>query len=119
MKEKELRNLIEAHLCENLDEEATNELSDHLSQNSDARKIYLEMSDLHANLAVDESLWLDQLQSSLEKEKVTVSSFKSFIPWALAVCGLSTKPFLNTKAKGDNLSRKLKIHSQQLGKGVI
>ena len=84
MKEKELRNLIEAHLCENLDEEATNELSDHLSQNSDARKIYLEMSDLHANLAVDESLWLDQLQSSLEKEKVTVSSFKSFIPWALA-----------------------------------
>ena len=83
MKEKELHNLIEAHLCEKLNEEGIKELSDHLSQNADARKIYLEMSDLHANLAVDETLWVGQPKPVEKKESVIVS-FKSLIPWTLA-----------------------------------
>jgi len=84
MKNTELRNLIEAHLCESLEDDGVKKLSDHLSQNADARKLYLEMSDLHANLAVDGSLWLDPSQAFIKTEKEKVSSFKSYTPWALA-----------------------------------
>jgi ferric-dicitrate binding protein FerR (iron transport regulator) len=84
MKQEELSKLIEAHLCENLDTEGVKRLSDYLAQNAEARKLYLEMTDLHANLAVDESLWVDQPQSVEKTEVVSFSSFKSFIPWALA-----------------------------------
>ena len=84
MKKDELRNLIDAHLCENLDAESIKKLSDYLAQNAEARKLYLEMTDLHANLAVDESLLVDQPQSVEKTEVVSFSSFKSFIPWALA-----------------------------------
>ena len=84
MKNKELINLIDAHLCEKLETDDIKKLSDHLIQSSDARKIYLDLSDLHANLAIDESLVVDQPQSFVKTEKITVNSFKSYIPWALA-----------------------------------
>ena len=84
MKKDELRNLIDAHLCENLDAESIKKLSDYLAQNAEARKLYLEMTDLHANLAVDESLLVDLPQSVEKTEVVSFSSLKSFIPWALA-----------------------------------
>lgn len=84
MKKDELRNLIDAHLCENLDAESIKKLSDYLAQNAEARKLYLEMTDLHANLAVDETLWVGQPEPVDKTEVVAFSSFKSFIPWALA-----------------------------------
>ena len=84
MKKDELRNLIDAHLCENLDAEAVKKLSDYLAQNAEARKLYLEMTDLHANLAVDETLCVNQPEPVDKTEVVAFSSFKSFIPWALA-----------------------------------
>ena len=84
MREEELRNLIDAHLCETLDTDGVKELSDHLSRNADARKLYLEMTDLHASLAVDETMWVKQTEW-LEKPKVEPAlPFRSFIPWALA-----------------------------------
>ena len=84
MKEAELRNLIDGHLCENLDADDMKRLSDHLKQSIDARKLYLEMTDLHANLAVDEAFWVKQPDWSENKQIEPISTFKSFIPWALA-----------------------------------
>ena len=84
MKEKELRNLIESHLRESLDLAGAKKLSDHLSENAEARKLYLEMTDLHANLAVDESMWFKQPEWVEEEETETATSFRSYIPWALA-----------------------------------
>jgi len=84
MMQAELSNLIEAHLCESLDAEGVKKLSDYLAQNAEARKLYLEMTDLHANLAVDESLLVKQPESVDKTEAVAFSSFKSYIPWALA-----------------------------------
>ena len=84
MKKDELRNLIDAHLCENLDAEGVKKLSDYLAENAEARKLYLEMTDLHANLAVDETLWVNQPEPVDKTEVVAFSSFRSFIPWALA-----------------------------------
>jgi hypothetical protein len=84
MKKDELRNLIDAHLCENLDAEGVKKLSDYLAQNSEARKLYLEMTDLHANLAVDETLWVKQPDWTENAPVEPVSSFRSLIPWALA-----------------------------------
>ena len=63
MMQAELSNLIEAHLCESLDAEGVKKLSDYLAQNAEARKLYLEMTDLHANLAVDESLLVKDRKS--------------------------------------------------------
>ena len=84
MKKDELRNLIDAHLCENLDAEGVKKLSDYLAENAEARKLYLEMTDLHANLAVDETLWVNQPEPVDKTEVVAFSSFRSFIPWTLA-----------------------------------
>jgi hypothetical protein len=101
MKENEIRDLIEAHLCESLEADGIKKLSDLLSQNAEARKLYLEMSDLHANLAVDESLWMDQLQSYDKSEKINIASFKSYIPLALAASVvLLLSLFLLPKPKG-------------------
>ena len=84
MKEAELRNLIDGHLCENLDADDMKRLSDHLKQSIDARNLYLEMTDLHANLAVDETFWVKQPDWSENEQIEPISTFKSFIPWALA-----------------------------------
>jgi hypothetical protein len=84
MTEKELRNLIDAHLREALDVAGAKKLSDHLSENADARKLYLEMTDLHASLAVDETLWVKQPEWVEKEEAKAVLSFRSFVPWALA-----------------------------------
>ena len=84
MKEAELSNLIEGYLCGSLDADEVNKLSEHLRQSVDARKLYLEMTDLHANLAVDESLLVKQTEAVDKTEAVAFSSFKSYIPWALA-----------------------------------
>ena len=84
MKEAELRNLIDGHLCENLDADDMKRLSDHLKQSIDARNLYLEMTDLHANLAVDEAFWVKQPDWSENEQIEPISTFKSFIPWALA-----------------------------------
>jgi len=84
VKEKELRNLIELHLRESLDLAGAKKLSDHLSENAEARKLYLEMTDLHASLAVDESMWFKQPEWVEEEETETATSFRSYIPWALA-----------------------------------
>ena len=77
MKKDELRNLIDAHLCENLDAEGVKKLSDYLAENAEARKLYLEMTDLHANLAVDETLWVNQPEPVDKTEVVAFSSFRS------------------------------------------
>ena len=50
MKKDELRNLIDAHLCENLDAEGVKKLSDYLAQNAEARKLYLAVSYTHLTL---------------------------------------------------------------------
>ena len=84
MKEKELRNLIDGHLRENLDLAGAKKLSDHLSENADARKLYLEMTDLHASLAVDETMWIEQPEWVEKEEAETITSFRAYIPWALA-----------------------------------
>ena len=84
MKMEELRKLIDTHLCGNLDADDVQKLSDHLSQNADARKLYLEMTDLHANLAVDETLWVKEPEWTEKTQVKPVSYFRSFIPWALA-----------------------------------
>ena len=84
MKEKELRNLIDGHLWENLDLAGAKKLSDHLSENADARKLYLEMTDLHASLAVDETMWIEQPEWVEKEEAETITSFRTYIPWALA-----------------------------------
>jgi hypothetical protein len=84
MTEKELRNLIDAHLREALDIAGAKKLSDHLSENADARKLYLEMTDLHASLAVDETLWVKQPEWVEKEETETITSFRTYIPWALA-----------------------------------
>ena len=84
MKEKELRNLIEDHLRETLDLAGAKKLSDHLSESADARKLYLEMTDLHASLAVDETMWVKQPEWVEKEETETITSFRTYIPWALA-----------------------------------
>jgi ferric-dicitrate binding protein FerR (iron transport regulator) len=84
MKMEELRKLIDTHLCGNLDADDVQKLSDHLSQNADARKLYLEMTDLHANLAVDETLWVNEPEWTEKTQVKPVSYFRSLIPWALA-----------------------------------
>ena len=84
MKEKELRNLIDGHLRESLDLAGAKKLSDHLSESPDARKLYLEMTDLHASLAVDETMWVKQPEWVEKEETKTITSFRSYIPWALA-----------------------------------
>ena len=84
MKEDELRNLIDEHLQESLDPDGVKKLSDQLGKNETARKLYLEMSDLHASLAVDETLWLKQSDRIENLEVESVYSFRAFIPWALA-----------------------------------
>ena len=84
MKEKELRNLIDGHLRENLDLTGAKKLSDHLSENADARKLYLEMTDLHASLAVDETMWIEQPEWVEKEEAEPITSFRTYIPWALA-----------------------------------
>ena len=84
MKEKELRNLIDGHLRGSLDLTGAKKLSDHLSESADARKLYLEMTDLHASLAVDETMWIEQPEWVEKEEPETITSFRSYIPWALA-----------------------------------
>ena len=84
MKEKELRNLIDGHLRGSLDLTGAKKLSDHLSESADARKLYLEMNDLHASLAVDETMWIEQPEWVEKEEAPTITSFRSNIPWALA-----------------------------------
>jgi ferric-dicitrate binding protein FerR (iron transport regulator) len=84
MKEKELRNLIDAHLRETLDLAGAKKLSDHLSESADARKLYLEMTDLHASLAADETMWIKQPEWVEKEETETITSFRTYIPWALA-----------------------------------
>ena len=84
MREEELRNLIDAHLCETLDTYGVKELSDHLSRNADARKLYLEMTDLHASLAVDETMLVKQTEWVEKQKGEPALPFRSFIPWALA-----------------------------------
>ena len=90
MKEKELRNLIEGHLRETLDLAGAQKLSDYLSENADARKLYLEMTDLHASLAVDESMWFKQPEWVEEEETETTTSFRSYIPGSGRIRGLSS-----------------------------
>jgi ferric-dicitrate binding protein FerR (iron transport regulator) len=84
MKMEELRKLIDTHLSGNLDTGDVQKLSDHLSKNANARKLYLEMTDLHANLAVDETLWVKEPEWTEKTQVKPVSFFRSFIPWALA-----------------------------------
>ena len=84
MKEKELRNLIDGHLRGSLDLAGAKKLSEHLSESADARKLYLEMTDLHASLAVDETMWIEQPEWVEKEEAPTITSFRSYIPWALA-----------------------------------
>jgi hypothetical protein len=84
MKEKELRNLIDGHLRETLDLAGAKKLSDHLCESAEARKLYLDMTDLHATLAVDETMWLKKTEWVQKDETKPVLSFKAFIPWALA-----------------------------------
>ncbi|SVE41323.1 uncharacterized protein METZ01_LOCUS494177, partial [marine metagenome] len=76
--------MIDAHLREALDVAGAKKLSDHLSENADARKLYLEMTDLHASLAVDETLWVKQPEWVEKEETETITSFRTYIPWALA-----------------------------------
>ena len=84
MKKDELLDLINAHLCESLEADSVRKLSDYLAQSAKARKLYLEMTDLHANLSVDETLWVKQSDWIENAQVEPVSSFRSFIPWALA-----------------------------------
>ena len=77
---EDLQNLIDAYINDDLTEAQAKELSNRLRSDDSARELFLQLTDLHASLAVNEDLWSEQ-PVTLESNKVW-----RLVPWAIAAC---------------------------------
>lgn len=88
---QELSDLIQACLDGRATDEQIVTLNDQLRSNAAVRDLYLQMADTHSCLAVDESLWMDDLSDARASESPAHQSRERWLNWrpiAAAAAGL-------------------------------
>jgi hypothetical protein len=75
---EELNELVQAHLDGRATEEQAFRLNATLKMNKTARDLYLQIADTHSCLAVDEGLWVDQVNDSISS---SVQLLPANQPW--------------------------------------